>query len=375
VGIEGTPLARKNAAEVNAEFLEWVDALEDRPFFAFLNYFDAHDPYTPPPPFDTRFGHADPPPALEDDRRYSDQELAHLLDAYDGAVSYTDDQLGRLLDALEGRGMLDDTIVVITSDHGEQFGEHGLVDHANSLYRQLLHVPLVLSFPSRIPASRRVTEPVTLVDLPATILDLAGLSDARGQIPGRSMAGHWDPAGRADIGSRPILSEVSQGINTAEWLPISKGPMQSVVSDGMHYIRNGDGSEELYDFETDAAELNDLSSRPEARASLERLRTRIDQLMRSGPPVAARALGGPGFPLEDQGHRSVLHDMLVEQAPVVVPRTPVQSPVAERFDRPMRHEERMMGVVVGVQTLSAEREHAVETVHPAIDAIEVHFES
>jgi hypothetical protein len=142
------------------------------------------------------------------------------------------------------------------------------------------------------------------------------------------MAGHWDP-GRADIGSRPILSEVSQGINTAEWLPISKGPMQSVVSDGMHYIRNGDGTEELYDFETDAAELNDLSSRPEAQASLERLRARIDQLLRSGPPVAARALGGPGPPLEDQGRRSVLHDMLVEQAPVVVPRTPVQSPVAE----------------------------------------------
>jgi arylsulfatase A-like enzyme len=327
-GVEGTPLARKNAAEVNAEFLEWVDSLEDRPFFAFLNYFDAHDPYTPPPPFDARFGNAGPPPPLEDDRRYSESELGHLLDGYDGALSYTDDQLGRLLDDLKGRGLLDDTIVVITSDHGEQFGEHGLVDHANSLYRQLLHVPLILSFPSRIPASHRVSDPVTLVDLPATILDLAGLSDARRQIPGRSLAGHWDPAGRANIGSRPILSEVSQGINTAEWLPISKGPMQSVISDGMHYIRNGDGTEELYDFETDAAELRDLSSRPEARASLERLRSRIDDLIRSGPPVAARVLAGSAA-AEDHSRRSVLHDMLDEKAPVVVPRAPVQFPVTK----------------------------------------------
>src|SRR5262249_3466064 len=142
-----------------------------KPFFAFLNYFDAHGPYLPPPPFNRKFGDGGPQPDLMVRRTWSPQEIQRSIDAYDGALSYLDEQLGILLDKLKNQHLLENTLIVVTSDHGEQFGEHGLFDHANSLYRPLLHVPLVISYPPRVPASIRISHPVTLVNLPSTILD------------------------------------------------------------------------------------------------------------------------------------------------------------------------------------------------------------
>src|SRR5262249_3096125 len=149
---------RKSAAEINRAFLNWVSRQEQRPFFAFLNYFDAHAPYRPPPPFDLRFGRkrASAWNRLARTELIPQWELKAMYDAYDGALAYIDTQLGSLFEELGHRGVLENTLVIITSDHGEEFGEHGLLDHGNSLYFPSIHVPLVVYFPGRVPQGRVV---------------------------------------------------------------------------------------------------------------------------------------------------------------------------------------------------------------------------
>jgi arylsulfatase A-like enzyme len=263
-------LGRKTASDVNRDFLEWLPAERSRPFFVFLNYFDAHEPYLPPSPYDLAFG---------PERRQGNQSFMNLSrnafridkwamsahearaerNAYEGAIAYIDDNVGQLLGVLEKRGLLDNTLVIITSDHGEQLGEHGLFDHGNSLYLPLIHVPLLISFPGRITADFAVSEPVTLRDLPATVVDLVGLKNSS-PFPGISLRRYWDRSGYVD-GAResPLLSELSPGFPRPAFYPVSKGEMKSLVVGRYHYVKNGDGGEELYDFIADPSEINNLA--------------------------------------------------------------------------------------------------------------------
>src|SRR5215831_8612670 len=164
---------RKDAAEVNSAFLRWLPRQGQRPFFVFLNYFDAHEPYLPPPPFAAPsasrgwwedVSHTKDRSDYLDLWKMSPQQTQALREAYEGAIAYLDQQLGRLFDELHHRGVLDNTLVIVTSDHGEQFGEHRLYGHGNSLYSQALHVPLVLFLPRRVPAGLSIPEPVSLRD-------------------------------------------------------------------------------------------------------------------------------------------------------------------------------------------------------------------
>jgi arylsulfatase A-like enzyme len=269
-------LVKKSAAGVNAEFLDWVDSRPTgRPFFAFLNYFDAHNPYDPPAPFDTKFSSG---PMPDEDRRleWSPAEIQRSLDAYESTIAYLDEQLGHLIEDLRSRHLLDNTLIVITSDHGEQFGEHRLFDHGNALYRQVLHVPLIFRLPSTIPNGVRISEAVSLVDLPSTILSIAGAgSDA---FPGRSLEGHWQPMPTAAAAAHPLFAEISKGINLAPWQPASKGRMRTVILDGVQYFLNGDGTEELYDFDNDPHEKTNLIARPEMQAKLAAARKTLADL-------------------------------------------------------------------------------------------------
>ena len=284
---DSSELVRKHAATVTDQYLDWLDSgRSGKPFFAFLNYFDAHQPYEPPHPFDTMFGSGGPMPDLATRPTWGKKEIQRSIDAYDGAIAYVDQEVERLLGGLRSRQLLANTLIVITSDHGEQFGEHGLYGHANSLYRQTLEVPLVISFPSRVPAGLRVAGPVSLADLPATILDLTRARNGQA-FPGRSLAWHWSPAPLAAQPS-PLFAETSRGLNQPEGLPISKGRVRSMVVDGVHYIRNGDGREELYDFEHDRAETQSLIGRPGHEQKLEAARRAISAIVsRSVEPASA----------------------------------------------------------------------------------------
>ena len=275
---------RKSADAINRSFLRWLSSREGgRPFFVFLNYFDAHDPYLAPEPFMRRFRATRPEGRLWSRQTldWSPDDVRELNAAYDGTIAYLDDRVGWLLDELQRRGELDRTIVVITSDHGEHFGEHGLLEHASSLYMPLLHVPLVVVHPSSVPAGVRVQTSVSLRDLPATMLDLAG-QGAASRLRGRSLAALWTGDGAAGAPS-PLLSEASQITERyPSHYPARQGRMRSIVVDGMHYILNlGSGREELYDLGRDPDELIDLSAREAPR--LPAYRDRIeDALQRHG---------------------------------------------------------------------------------------------
>jgi arylsulfatase A-like enzyme len=272
-------IPRRSAKEITDQFLSWQSGAGGRPFFAFLNFFDAHETYLPPPPFDGKFGPGPPigsPQVIQDVRRSlrrdwpqrSREEIQGELDMYDGAIAYLDDQLHRLLTTLQARGQLDNTIVIVTADHGEQFGEHGLFLHGNSLYQPLLHVPLMIRFPARVPAGR-IDARVTLRDLAATIVDFASLGSSTG-LPGTSLARFWSGTSQAGAAIAEVR-EADWARSTAPWYPAAKGNMASVTDEAFHYIRNGDGSEELYAVGDDG-ERNDLSRRPESQPILERYR-------------------------------------------------------------------------------------------------------
>ena len=278
-------LNRKDAEGVNRDFLRWLSREDRRPFFAFLNYMEAHTPYLPAKPFDDMFSarQARRKPFLEaGDKLIRDWPAPVVraeLDAYEGAIASLDHQIGQLFDELERRGALRNTLVIITSDHGEEFFEHGLIFHGSSLYRPSLHVPLLISFPPHVPEGKTVRDPVTLRDLPATVIDLLNV-EGEPRFPGSSLARYW--AGRRDAGSAeadPVFSETSWKPWKPKWFPIHKGDMQSLVDARYHYIRNGDGREELYDLQNDPWEQRDLSGSEEASPALTRFRASLQILL------------------------------------------------------------------------------------------------
>ena len=229
----------KSAALITASFLQWQRGVENRPFFAFLNFFDAHGPYESPARYDTLFGRSD-----------------KVRDRYDRAIRYIDDELGQMFDSLGARGLLDNTIIVLSADHGEQFGEHGLGWHSNSLYEQLTHVPLFIRYPARVTGGVRVTQQVSLRDLAATLVDLSGLPDGRG-LGGTSLAPTWQSA---DARTSAPLSELSKGVNADARNLNAKGDMRAIADDSLHYIRNGDGTYEIYAYRRDPREEQNLAT-------------------------------------------------------------------------------------------------------------------
>ena len=291
-------LGRKAAPTINRNFLDWLSNQEGRPFFAFLNYFDAHHPYVAPAPFDQH----QPRTALERQLfcqwwwyakdRVSKADEHYCRAAYEDCIRYLDSQLKELFQELAGRGVLENTIVVITSDHGEHFGEHDLYLHGNSLYQPLLHVPLLIRFPGRVPADVRVPQTVSLTDLPATLVDLQSENalSANSPFTGRSLAELWD----ADA-PRPTREPAVAVIRRAPGgplpchgqSPIAKGPMAMAVIDPLKLIWTPQGVE-LYDLSTDPSEATDLSREPQYREQLEQLRHYVPSAwLQVGPSTTA----------------------------------------------------------------------------------------
>ena len=262
----------KNADAINDAFLLWLgkQPKKGRPFFAFLNYNDAHTPYEVPdksiPGFGRRPRSSREHQTLErlimiDKTTLSIDDVQLATDVYDDCIAYLDQRLGMLLDELSRQGVLEDTLVVVTSDHGEHLGDHRLFFHGGSLYRQVVHVPLLILGKKGIPVGQTVAEPVSLCDLPATLIDLIGLGPDH-PFTGRSVARYWQPRSPGvRLVADPLLMETTKPelIINGGREPAAKGPMKAVVVAGMHYIQMADGSEELYDVNKDVEETVNLA--------------------------------------------------------------------------------------------------------------------
>ncbi len=272
------------AERMNERVLAWLEdgARRDRarPFFAFVNYYDAHGPYAPPAPYDTMFSGKEPPTRDSGSGDFTQEEITGLVDAYDASIAYLDHHIGELLAALEQRGLLENTVIIVTSDHGEEFNEHGQMNHGNTLYFPSLHVPLILAGGPGIPRGVAVADPVTLRDVPATVLDLVG-APPQTALPGQSLARHWhnraDSLGVPADSASPVFAEVDYARNLPASTPLSQGAMKSVVVDGHHFIRSADGSEELYDVRVDPWERANVLQKLELGATLGRARALVEQ--------------------------------------------------------------------------------------------------
>lgn len=189
---------------INDHFVEWLDAKADRKFFAYLHHIDAHWPYASPPPFSGMFTEKPAPEdfnsgnflpgmvsKLKEDSgaTVNPETLRAMSDAYDETIRYIDDGLGRLFELLKSRGLYDNTLVIITADHGEEFMEHGLLGHGQSLYDELIRVPLIVKFPCPGPhcSPRVVTSQVELVDVFPTVMQVLGI-EPPASLVGRSLA-------------------------------------------------------------------------------------------------------------------------------------------------------------------------------------------
>ncbi|MGO9467280.1 MAG: sulfatase-like hydrolase/transferase [Isosphaeraceae bacterium] len=290
----------RDATAINHSFLDWLKQRpRDRPFFAYLNYFDAHEPYMPPPGYAGRFGIS---PRNPRDYQFlldygspgwktlPSRDINMARDCYDDCIAFIDDRMGQLLDELNDQGLLDNTVVIITSDHGESFGDHGFYLHGTSLYLDETGVPLVILSPDA-PAGRVVDQPVSLRDLPATVVDRLGLS-AGSPFPGRSLAAYWSPAGAALAESTPVLSE--HATETAFQQPEAgkslrrRDVQMSLVARDRHYIRDGFGSEKLYNLSLDPFETVNLAASPEGKQVVEVFRRMLlDVLAQNRGTIAA----------------------------------------------------------------------------------------
>jgi arylsulfatase A-like enzyme len=224
---------------ITDEALRWLGAAPAEPFFLFLHYYDPHAPYDCPGAFRARF--ETPLSSAEIDRivrrhhspwqPFRDAELLkQVIGSYDGAIAWLDQELGRLLARLP-----ENTLVVVFSDHGEAFKEHGWCLHGSSLYEEEVHVALLLSMPGVIPEGLVVGDPVMLLDVAPTVLALCGVP-APPHYEGLDLGPTWS-GGR--LPERPVLSETKA--------PFDAQAVKMVALNGWKLIRSMlDGREELY---------------------------------------------------------------------------------------------------------------------------------
>jgi arylsulfatase A-like enzyme/Flp pilus assembly protein TadD len=226
-GASGPREARteRRAKEVVDAALEWLVKPRDRPFLAWVHVFDPHAPYEAPAPYGARFAKS----------------------PYDGEVAYADAEIGRILAWLEASGQRSRTLVVVTADHGEGLGDHGEDEHMFFVYDSTLKVPLVLSWPGRLPAGARVAGQFRSIDLMPTILELAGVASP--PVTGVSRAAALRPGGR-------VRDSESYAESLYAQLHFGYAPLRALRGDGWKLIDAPKA--ELYRVAEDPGETRNL---------------------------------------------------------------------------------------------------------------------
>ena len=278
----GTPLSAKSAREYVDRLVTWVERHREVPFFAYLHVFDPHHPYEPYRPYNTKWGD----PARTEQHRKEVAEVTKLIedpfmrvrglptrdevikagfdpagyvqqetDWYDGSIRAMDVEMGRLFEHLRRMGLDERTLVVLTSDHGTEFHEHGRFWHGQSVYGELTNIPLIIRWPTRLATARVIEDLVQSIDIMPTMLDLSGLSLPAG-LQGQSLRPFLNPAVNGAAGSstswpgwkpRPAVSERVPNVTDAP--PDQRRQSVGIVDANWKLIQNTTRSPGLPEFE------------------------------------------------------------------------------------------------------------------------------
>ena len=260
------------AGHFNRVVFPWLEEHTEEPFFLYIHSVDPHDPYAPVYPYNQLDeGYVGQVDGSLSQIRYLEahkpqlppRDLAHLEALYDGEIAYNDYHIGLLLDKLARLGILDNTLVIVTSDHGEEFLEHGSYRHGKNLYQEMIRVPLVMRLPGKIPAGRRVSSIVQTIDMMPTIMDLLGF-DIPAETQGKSLV--------------PLLNGGSRRLNDIAYVERSdEDTLHAFISaiteeykiitypKGYHALYNRHGyDKEFFDLRSDPGEKKDLSKNERA---------------------------------------------------------------------------------------------------------------
>lgn len=251
---EGRP---NRAQYVAADVLEWLDRRpQDKPFFLYIHTIDPHVPYKPPEHFLAMYD-AQPYSGVVDFSRdgtllenikigrtkLNVRDKEHLVALYDAEITYHDAHFAAMLEGLQRRGLSDNTMIVITADHGEEFWDHGSVGHGHSVYDELLHVPLVVKVPGLTQHTTSIPDAVGLVDVLPTVLDVLGQPIPE-QLAGRSFLPQL--RGQGSSAPRTAVSGFMEG-----WRTLAVGSVKLIQRTAAHTM--------LFDVATDPSEQNNLA--------------------------------------------------------------------------------------------------------------------
>lgn len=294
-------------SELRSDSLRWLDSVSQppssKPILLYLQFMEPHSPYDSDEPFRSRFARDDKgnPIDLKSEYNrlgrfdpiagggpcYTTDDFHLYVRAYDAAVATLDDEIRQLFDALRQRRFLDHAIVILTADHGEEFGEHGRALHGHTLYNESVHIPLIVTGPG-LPAGLRVRENVSLIDIAPTLLDLVGLP-TEPRFEGRSLRPLMEAepaasngAARAAFGSRDLILELPPQPVRAHEAGIVRGPTK--------VLRKIDGTHETYDLRVDPREVdgNATAADQSAAALLDVLQSETARLKQDASTPAAK---------------------------------------------------------------------------------------
>ena len=282
------------ARRVNRLIRGWLSRREASgpPFFLFVNYLETHLKYDPPGKFKLLFQPQGvthrrirrvpqrPWDYMSGALEVSEEDFKILTALYDAELRYADYRVGQLVEFLQARSLMDNTVLVVTSDHGENVGDHGLMDHQFSVYNSLIHVPLIVRYPEAFPPGQRITEIVQTLDIFPTLMDLLGIDDedAWNQVQGWSILPNRvrqrpQFAVSEDLAPQMWLLNTVQGANERGLQHDRQ--LRAYITLAHKYIWASNGQEELYDWTVDPGEMNNLINDEPGIAGA--LRSRLDE--------------------------------------------------------------------------------------------------
>jgi arylsulfatase A-like enzyme len=253
----------RRAEEINSVVFNLLDRIKGvkNPFFLFINYMDAHRPHIPPSPFDTLYpGKNEAINTIQNnlmnrkimkfERELTKEERNHLISQYDGGIAYIDFHIGGLIERLKKLGLYDNTLIIITSDHGESFGERNLMEHGVSVYQDQVYIPLIIKYPNKKDESV-INDLVSSVDIMPTILDVTGY-----EIPEDVQGVSLLKLGAAK--TRSIISESFPDKGLIDLQTRFHRIERAIFSGPYKFISSTAGKKELYDISMDPGEQNNL---------------------------------------------------------------------------------------------------------------------